>query len=309
MPKPHSQTDSSASPQHCIVSTPTDDDAGHFRFATPEEVAFRLRRRFPDVEADIILDFAHAVSINRYSYADAKRMLTELCTFSTVEKAVTEAIEEEKIKQQRRDDERYRRYQEEYEAHAAMLITTRTVAVAQSAASSALGVSQPQHSSHQHQQQRTTATTCSGLEEIERAGFDENEVVLYVTSMTGNRQVRDHCRLLHQLLYVRRVKHTVTDIADNQYLQKRLSRLVQASHPTALQKSHSSGAHLPLLFVGEHFIGDYEYCQRLEDDNLLLSALGAHGFVHVPEPLPERPDKHLRHQEEIDDAEYWKSAS
>jgi hypothetical protein len=289
------------------------------RFATAAEIAVRLQRRFPGVDAEIVGDFAHAVSINKYSYTDAKKMLSELMTLSTVEQAVVDAIEAEKDKERRKQQERDQRFQEQLEAErqayerAARLVRETEQHQPQpsvfSSSSSARSGSAVVVSGGSRQSdavaaalpasQKQTSSTDDGVKSavIASAGaasssaaaeaLSDKEVILYVTSMTANRQVRTECRLLHQLLYIKRVTFTELDVADNPFLQKYLSKLVVAasssssSTPHATPSASSSIANLPLLFVGEKFVGNLEACQALEDDGMLMVTLASLGYEHV----------------------------
>ncbi|CUF52807.1 Hypothetical protein, putative [Bodo saltans] len=282
------------------------------RFATAAEIAIRLQRRFPGVDAEIIGDFAQAVSINKYSYTDAKKMLSELMTLSTVEQAVVDAIEGEKDKERRKQQERDQRFQEQLEAErqaydraariareSEQLGNTRSssssasgsgavVVVAGSRQSDAVAAAlpasaQPPSSSSNDVKTSLIASAGAASGAAAAEALSDKEVILYVTSMTANRQVRTECRLLHQLLYIKRVTFSELDVADNPFLQKYLAKLVAASAPSTSSSSTSSPsvANLPLLFVGEKFVGNLDSCQALEDDGLLMVTLASLGYEHV----------------------------
>lgn len=286
------------------------------RFATAEEIGIRLQRRFPSVDKDIVDDFAHAVSINKYSYADAKKMLGELTTLSTVEQAVVDAIEVEKDKERRKQEERERKFQEQLEAETRayeLAAACRASEAALGGGRSSVVVSSVVNAPSEERQHSTPSLTnsdasagtktsmitsaCAGS-----AALGDHEVILYVTSMTANRLVRTHCRLLHQLLYIKKVDFTELDVADNPFLQKFLGRIVSASPQALLQSggggvvSQAQGTNLPLLFVGEQFVGNYEHCQRLEDDGVLMAALASHGYTHVEKSVEVFQREHMAKQ-------------
>ena len=119
------------------------------------------------------------------------------------------------------------------------------------------------------------------MRELAEAGVGQRELILYTTSMTNDRQVRDHCRLLKNLLYVRRIEHSELDIADNAFLQRRLEKLCGGRFP------------MPLLFVGEQFIGNYPIVQELEDNGTFMEALAQRGFQYKPLPMPKVQATHL----------------
>lgn len=285
---PRSTGDAWAEGETPTTVIPVPDGAGgtHFRFASADEVETRLLRRFPDLPRDVVRDFAEAVSRNKYSYADAKKMLQQLQEFSSVEQAVVAAVEAEKERERRVEDVRLRRYEQEYaEVHRQRSSTSAGERVS--------------HHRPSIPSAMLTSSAAVGTDVL-TAGFHANEVLLYMTSMTASRQVRDQCRQLHQLLYLKRIKHTILDIADNPFLQKQLAGRAsrQGGGRPSLQTPTPS---LPLLFCGENFIGDCDHCQRLEDDGLLLPALESFGFVFVPEPLPTPPAK----KDEVDFDEWY----
>ncbi|RNE94924.1 uncharacterized protein Tco025E_10283 [Trypanosoma conorhini] len=104
--------------------------------------------------------------------------------------------------------------------------------------------------------------------------------VLFTTTMTGDRRVRDHCRQIGTLLYLKRVQYDSVNLADDPVLQRRLREMYAAS----------TGQHvrppIPAFFVGEHFIGGYEALQEMEDDGVLMETLYRRGY---PRPLSEAP--------------------
>ena len=134
------------------------------------------------------------------------------------------------------------------------------------------------------------------------AGVQPSEAVLYVTSMTASRQVRYHCRLMQNLLYLRRVQYTELDVADNPFLQRHLLRLTGTGTGA---KGTEHQLPLPLLFIGEQFVGGYEACQALEEEDRLLETMVSKGFVYVPAPLSKPPLQAVEEEEEGEDEAYF----
>jgi hypothetical protein len=96
------------------------------------------------------------------------------------------------------------------------------------------------------------------------------QVIFFTTSMTGNRQVRDHCRQLENLLHMKLIPHHTIDVADSEFFQRRVRKMY--THATLKRVVPE----MPLLFVDDKLIGDFTAVQDLEDagqlDEKLLEA-------------------------------------
>ncbi|CAM37715.1 conserved hypothetical protein [Leishmania braziliensis MHOM/BR/75/M2904] len=89
--------------------------------------------------------------------------------------------------------------------------------------------------------------------------YGPGQVLFFTTSMTGERAVRDHCRLMQNLLFIKLIPHHTIDIADSEFFQRRVRRLCSDATGT----HHMPG--MPLLFVDTTLIGDLVTVQELED--------------------------------------------
>ncbi|KAG8343406.1 hypothetical protein TRVL_05768 [Trypanosoma vivax] len=107
---------------------------------------------------------------------------------------------------------------------------------------------------------------------IPLSGDERLKTRLFTTTMTGDRRVRDHCRRVETLLYLKRIQYETVNIADNVLEQRRMRQMYAAS------TGRSSAAPLPSLFVGTHFVGDYERLQELEDEGVLIETIVGLGY-------------------------------
>lgn len=93
------------------------------------------------------------------------------------------------------------------------------------------------------------------------------QVLFFMTSMTGDRQVRDHCRQMENLLYLKLIPHNTIDVADSEFFLRRVRRMY--THATQKRATPE----MPLLFVDDKLIGDFTTVQELEDAGELDAAL------------------------------------
>ena len=279
-------------PSGSFRSSDGGEDEQVHRFPSCEEIARRLVRKFPMIDREIVLDFAYAVSINKYDYGQAKQMLKNLAEISLVEAAVVDAEKREEKQQQQQQQQQ--KLQQEVSAkveHEAASMLERDHLRRHH-------VEQPL----QNQKRQLGPPIASAMlqahpdvSEISSVGFSDSEVLLYSTSMTSIQQVRDHTRLLKNLLYIRRIRYSELDLADNNFLQRRLASLCG-------MKGGASELKLPVLFVGEKPVGGYEYIQDLEDRDMFMGRLRELGFIYEPTPLP---DVTVADSGEADDDEYF----
>ncbi|KPI87925.1 hypothetical protein ABL78_2964 [Leptomonas seymouri] len=85
------------------------------------------------------------------------------------------------------------------------------------------------------------------------------QVLFFTTSMTGDRRVRDCCRLMDNLLYLKLIPHHTIDVADNEFFLRRVRKMF--THNTQEHRMPD----MPLLFVDNKLIGDFTTVQELED--------------------------------------------
>ena len=100
----------------------------------------------------------------------------------------------------------------------------------------------------------------------------DEDVILYTTSVTDSRQVRDHCRQVALWLYLLKIKHHVMDVSDNPFMRKRIT-----------EQCGGRILPLPLLFVGTTFVGDFAGMEEKVEEEALLPVLQAMGYQHKPE--------------------------
>ncbi|KAG5508948.1 hypothetical protein GH5_06165 [Leishmania sp. Ghana 2012 LV757] len=93
--------------------------------------------------------------------------------------------------------------------------------------------------------------------------YGPGQVLFFTTSMTGERAVRDRCRLMENLLFVKLIPHHTMDIADSEFFHRRVRRLYRSA------TKRESMPQMPLLFVDTKLIGDYVTVQELEDSGEL----------------------------------------
>lgn len=89
--------------------------------------------------------------------------------------------------------------------------------------------------------------------------YGPGQVLFFMTSMTGERAVRDRCRLMQNLLFIKLIPHHTIDIADSEFFHRRVRRLY-----TGATTKHNM-PEMPLLFVDTTLIGDFVTVQELED--------------------------------------------
>jgi transcriptional regulator with PAS, ATPase and Fis domain len=250
------------------------DSESFERFPSCEDIARRLIRRFPSLDKEIVMDFAYAVSINRYDYGQAKQMLSNLVEATAVEVAVVDAVRKEEAAAQRAA--------QASSSSSSSLFEQKAVAVLERDHLKHHHIeTTPQHGAPLASamiQKAQPAHHPSPSSEVDSAGFSASEILLYSTSMTSIQQVRDHTRLLKNLLYIRRIRYSELDLADNAFLQRRLASLCGLRTAAELK--------LPVLFVGEKPVGGYEVIQDLEDRDAFMPALARLGFIYDPLPLP-----------------------
>ena len=118
-----------------------------------------------------------------------------------------------------------------------------------------------------------------------------SDVVLYTTSITASRQVRDHCRGMERHLYLHGVgRYHAMDVSSNKFMRKHLVKLCGGKD-----------LGLPLLFVGETFIGDWDTVEVLVDNRRLLATLQEAGYKGggVGSPTGKVCDTLKRHYVEL----------
>ncbi|GET87434.1 hypothetical protein, conserved [Leishmania tarentolae] len=89
--------------------------------------------------------------------------------------------------------------------------------------------------------------------------YGPGQVLFFMTSMTGERAVRNHCRLMENLLFIKLIPHHTIDIADSEFFHRRVRKL----YTNATNKHNMP--EMPLLFVDTKLIGDFVTVQELED--------------------------------------------
>lgn len=89
--------------------------------------------------------------------------------------------------------------------------------------------------------------------------YGPGQVLFFRTSMTGDRAVRDRCRQMENMLFLKLIPHHTVDVADSAFFQQRLRRLYASN--TGKQSTPSP----PMLFVDKKLIGDFPTVQELED--------------------------------------------
>jgi glutaredoxin-related protein len=108
----------------------------------------------------------------------------------------------------------------------------------------------------------------------------DDDIVLYMTTMTNDRMVRDRCRLMENQLYMHNLKFAAVDVAENAFVRKKL-----------VERSGGTDKGLPLLFVGDRFVCTYDEMQDLVDDDAFLPTLGpdivAKASTDGGKPAPE----------------------
>ncbi|PBJ67943.1 hypothetical protein BCY84_22770 [Trypanosoma cruzi cruzi] len=118
----------------------------------------------------------------------------------------------------------------------------------------------------------SSATTTRTTNHTSATARHAAKAVLFVTTMTGDRRVRDHCRQIETLLYLKRIQYVSMNVADDPFTQRRLREMYAASTGRNVMPP------TPAFFIGEHFIGDYEVLQELEDDGKLMETLCQCGY-------------------------------
>lgn len=98
------------------------------------------------------------------------------------------------------------------------------------------------------------------------------QVIMFTTCMTGDRRVRDHCRQLEGLLYLKGITPHVMDVADNAFLQRKARQLYKKG------TGCDEVPQMPMLVVDDTWIGGYEDIQDLEDNRMLDDTLYRAGY-------------------------------
>jgi glutaredoxin-related protein len=112
------------------------------------------------------------------------------------------------------------------------------------------------------------------------ASGGEDDIILYTTTITASREVRDHCRGLERVLYMHKLQYHAMDVAENGFMRKQL-----------IEQCGGEDLGLPLLFVGSKFIGTYAQVQHMVDEGKFLDALGpAAEAAHTSSPLKALSD-------------------
>uniref|UniRef100_A0A7S1LYG7 Glutaredoxin domain-containing protein n=1 Tax=Neobodo designis TaxID=312471 RepID=A0A7S1LYG7_NEODS len=115
------------------------------------------------------------------------------------------------------------------------------------------------------------------LSQQDPGDIGDDDIVVYTTSMTNDRMVRDRCRLMENQLYLHELKYVTVDVAENAFIRKKLVELAGGT-------DHG----LPLLFVGDRFVCTYDAMQDLVDDDKLLGAIGPAAVAKAANaPRPE----------------------
>eukprot|EP00760_Papus_ankaliazontas_P032261 PhM_4_TR5717/c0_g1_i1/m.54374 len=98
-----------------------------------------------------------------------------------------------------------------------------------------------------------------------------DDVLLFIATVTGDRQTHDHCRSFATLLTCLGVRYTEVDVSSNAYLRRRVLGLV----PTTTDDDNrtSTGGGFPYLFVGDRYVADYAEAVDLNDNGKLLSLI------------------------------------
>eukprot|EP00667_Euglena_gracilis_P024811 EG_transcript_28769 len=108
------------------------------------------------------------------------------------------------------------------------------------------------------------------IEEVQKGHDEANEstveCVIYVTHIGGIRKVRDDCRRLKYLMDALKIRYNEVDIAENKWLRSKLQR-------------DSGQDTLPLVFVGERFLGTYDNLAEWNDDGVLMQKLKELGYT------------------------------
>jgi hypothetical protein len=100
------------------------------------------------------------------------------------------------------------------------------------------------------------------------AALADSDVVVYGTTQTASREIRDACRGMDRALHLAKVRYHMMDVSENEFMRKQL-----------VAKCGGTDRGLPLLFVGEKFVGDYATVLKLVDDRALASTLECSGYV------------------------------
>ncbi|KEG07419.1 hypothetical protein DQ04_09871020 [Trypanosoma grayi] len=103
------------------------------------------------------------------------------------------------------------------------------------------------------------------------------KATLFTTTMTGDRRVRDHCRQIETLLYLKRIQYETVNVADDALKQRSLREMYAAS------SGRTGAPPTPALFVGDHFLGNYEMLQEMEDDGVLMEKMRQLGYSGAPQ--------------------------
>ncbi|KAF8301281.1 putative SH3-binding, glutamic acid-rich protein [Trypanosoma cruzi] len=131
---------------------------------------------------------------------------------------------------------------------------------------------QSSHNSSHASPPLSSATTTRTTNHTSATARHTAKAVLFVTTMTCDRRVRDHCRQIETLLYLKRIQYVSVNVADDPFTQRRLREMYAASTGRNVMPP------TPAFFIGDHFIGDYEVLQELEDDGKLMETLCQCGY-------------------------------
>lgn len=123
------------------------------------------------------------------------------------------------------------------------------------------------------------------------------QVILFTTSMTDDRQVRDHCRLIENLLYLKRIPYHIMDVADSAFLQRKAKEVYYKA-----TKKHKMPK-MPILCVDNTYVGNYVQLQELEDDDMMDDKLEAAGFFNPYRKQKLTPEEEAARKKEMEEAE------
>jgi hypothetical protein len=103
---------------------------------------------------------------------------------------------------------------------------------------------------------------------------------LYMTSITSEQMVRDRVRSFERLFFLMSIPFHSYDVAENKFLRKQLVQLCGG-----VDKG------LPLLFVGDRFVGTFDEVQEMVDHFLFIPRLLDLGAVLPPQVVREHREK------------------
>ena len=154
-------------------------------------MADEFQRRYPFLDREMLLDVAECVTRGRYTIKQAKAALRSMADEIAVQRALAAADQLERMQPAPSPMPGATPSSAPTTTTTAPLPPKKTVASAM-----------------------VKSATSKELEEVTHAGFAEDELLLYLTSLTSLQQVRDHTRQMRNLLHMLRLKYTELDISD-----------------------------------------------------------------------------------------------